>query len=67
MGRLRHESAAILRTLPVSNLHNVAERQVEEMAEYHLPMKYFVGLAVNERAPDRSTLIVCKRRSEQIG
>jgi IS5 family transposase len=45
----------------------VSERQVEEMVTTHLPMKYFVGLAVNERAPDHSTLTAFKRRVQDNG
>jgi IS5 family transposase len=40
---------------------------VEEMVTYHLPMKYFVGLAVNEHAPDHSTLTAFKRRVQDNG
>ena len=40
--------------LPVAYLVDLSERQAEEMVNYHLPMKYFVGLAVNERAPDHT-------------
>jgi len=47
--------------------YDVSERQVEEMVNYHLPMKYFVGLAVNERAPDHSTLTAFKRRVRANG
>jgi IS5 family transposase len=67
VGRPPYDPAVILRMLLVSYLYNVSERQVEEMVNYHLPMKYFVGLAVNERAPDHSTLTAFKRRLEENG
>jgi IS5 family transposase len=66
-GRPPYDPSVILRMLLVSYLYNVSERQVEEMVNYHLPMKYFVGLAVNERAPDHSTLTAFKRRVRKNG
>jgi IS5 family transposase len=67
VGRPPYDPAVILRMLLVSYLYDVSERQVEEMVNYHLPMKYFVGLAVNERAPDHSTLTAFKRRVQENG
>ena len=67
VGRPPYNPSVILRMLLVSYLYNVSERQVEEMVNYHLPMKYFVGLAVNERAPDHSTLTAFKRRVQDNG
>jgi IS5 family transposase len=62
VGRPPYDPAVVLRMLLVAYLYDLSERQVEEMVTYHLPMKYFVGLAVNERAPDHSTLTAFKRR-----
>jgi IS5 family transposase len=67
VGRPPYEPAVILRMLLVSYLYDLSERQVEEMVNYHLPMKYFVGLAVNERAPDHSTLTAFKGRVQDNG
>jgi IS5 family transposase len=67
MGRPPYEPAVILRMLLVSYLYDLSERQVEEMVTYHLPMKYFVGLAVDERAPDHSTLSTFKDRIGENG
>jgi hypothetical protein len=53
--------------LLVAHLSDLSERQVEEMANYHLSMKRLVGSAVNERAPDNSTLTACKGRVERKG
>jgi IS5 family transposase len=53
--------------LPVAYLYDLSERQVEEVVNQHLPMKHFVGIAVNERAPDHSTLTAFEARLERSG
>jgi hypothetical protein len=58
VGRPPYDPAVVLSMLVVTYMCDLSERQVEVMVNYHLPMKYFVGLAVNERAPDHSTLEV---------
>jgi hypothetical protein len=55
VGRLPCDPAVILRMLLVAYLYDLSERHVEGMVTYHLHMKCFVGLAVNERASDYST------------
>jgi transposase, IS5 family len=57
-----YDPCLLLRMLFVSFLFNLSERQTEEFVKYHLPAKFFVGLAVDESAPDHSTLAVFKRR-----
>ena len=54
--------ALLLRMLLLSYLYNLSERQTEELVNYNLAAKYFVGLAVDEAAPDHSSLTVFKRR-----
>ena len=46
----------------LSYLYNVSERQMEQLATYHLAVKWFLGLAVDEPAPDHSTLTKFKDR-----
>lgn len=48
--------------LLVSYLYNLSERQVEELANDSLSVKYFLGLAVDDKVPDHSTLMVFKER-----
>jgi transposase len=67
VGRPPYDPTVILRMLLVAYLYDLSERQVEEMVNYHLLMKYSVGLAVNERAPDHSTLTALKARPERNG
>jgi len=66
-GRPPYDPALLLRMLLVSYFYNLSERQTEEMADYHLPVKYFIGLAVDEKAPDHSTLIAVKARLLENG
>lgn len=57
-----YDPALLLRMLLVSYLYNLSERQTEEVTTYQLAVKHFVGLAVDEPAPDHSLLTVFKER-----
>lgn len=61
-GPIPYEPAMLLKMLLVSYLYNLSERQTEEVANDSLAVKYFLGLAVNEKAPDHSSLSVFKQR-----
>lgn len=62
VGRAPYNPSVLLRMLFVTYLYNMSERQAEENVTFNLPMKYFVGLGVDEKAPDHSTLTYFKRR-----
>jgi len=66
-GPAPYEPAMLLKMLLVSYLYHVSERQVEELANDALSVKCFLGLAVDEKAPDHSTLTVFKQRLLQGG
>lgn len=66
-GRPPYNPVVILKMLLVSFLYNLSERQTEEVANYHLPVKCFLGLAVDEPAPDYSTLTKFKNRLVEQG
>jgi len=61
-GRPPYDPAQIFKMLFISYLYGVSEREVEQLVKYHLVVKWFVGLAVDEPAPDHSTLTVFKNR-----
>jgi IS5 family transposase len=61
-GRPPYEPVMLLKMLLLSYLYNISERQVEEFVDLQLAAKYFVGLGVDEKAPDNSSLSVFKRR-----
>jgi IS5 family transposase len=61
-GRPPYSPVVILKMLVMTYLYNLSERQTEEVVNFQLPVKEFVGLAVDERAPDHSTLTLFKRR-----
>lgn len=61
-GRPPYNPAQIFKMLFISYLYGVSEREVEQLVSYHLVVKWFVGLAVDEPAPDHSTLTVFKNR-----
>lgn len=52
----------VLKMLLLGYLYDLSERQTEDLVNYHLPAKWFVGLAVDEAAPDHATLTVFKQR-----
>lgn len=62
VGRPPYPPALILKMLFLSYLYNVSERAMEELADLNLLVKWFLGLAVDEPAPDHSTLTAFKRR-----
>lgn len=57
-----YEPSLLLKMLLVSYLYDLSERQTEELCNDSLSVKCFLGLAVDERAPDHSTLTVFKER-----
>ena len=62
VGRRPYDPIQIFKMLFISYLYGVSERQVEEMVNFHLVVKWFVGLAVDESAPDHSTITRFKNR-----
>lgn len=67
VGRAPYNPSVLLRMLFVSYLYNISERQAEESVNFNLPMKYFVGLGADEKAPDHSTLTYFKERLFEKG
>ncbi len=61
-GRPPFYPVVLLKMLLVAYLYNLSERQVEEYVNYTLPAKYFLGLGVDQAAPDHSTLTKFKER-----
>jgi IS5 family transposase len=61
-GQAPYDPALILKMLLVSYLYNISERQTEVVVNESLPVKFFVGLAVDEMSPDHSTLTWFKNR-----
>lgn len=66
-GRPPYDPALLLKMLLVAYLYNLSERQVEEVANFNLPVKCFLGLAADELAPDHSTLTAFKSRLVENG
>ena len=66
-GRPPYDPAVLLKMLLVAFVHNLSERQVEEVANLNLAVKCFLGLAADELAPDHSTLTAFKSRIIENG
>jgi IS5 family transposase len=62
VGQSPYNPTIILKMLLVSFLFSISERQTEEVVNENLPVKFFVGLGVAEKAPDHSTLTLFKNR-----
>ncbi|MBN2876615.1 MAG: transposase, partial [Bacilli bacterium] len=67
VGRPPFDPGMLLKIELVAYLYNLSERQVEEYLNDTLSAKYFVGLAVDQAAPDHSTLTVFRNRLIQRG
>lgn len=61
-GRPPYDPAVILKMLLISYLYNLSERQTEVYVNENMPAKYFVGLAIDQAAPDHSTITYFKNR-----
>jgi IS5 family transposase len=66
-GRPPFEPALLLKMEMIAYLYNLSERQVEAYVNDNLSAKYFVGLAVDQKAPDHSTLTKFRKRLIERG
>jgi transposase, IS5 family len=66
-GRPPFDPALVLKVTLIAFLYNLSERQAEVYVNENLPAKYFVGLGVDQKAPDHSTLTVFRERLQQNG
>ncbi len=55
-GRPPYSPLIIFKMIVITHLCNLSERQTKEVVSFQLPVKEFVGLSVDEPAPDHSTL-----------
>ena len=62
VGRPPFDPAMMLKIEVIAYLYKLSERQVEVFVNENLPAKYFVGLAVDGKAPDHSTLTTFRER-----
>ena len=65
VGRPPYNPSVILKMLLLSYLYNQSERGTEAFVNDSLSAKYFLDLAIDEPAPDHSTLTAFKRRIER--
>jgi IS5 family transposase len=67
IGRPPYDPAVVLKMLVLAYLYDLSERQTEAYVNDSLSGKWFLGLAVDEGAPDHSTLTAFKRRIMEQG
>jgi len=67
VGRPPFDPALVLKVELIAYLYKLSERQVEVYINENLPAKFFVGLAVDQKAPDHTTLTVFRERLLQRG
>jgi IS5 family transposase len=66
-GRPPFNPAQILKMCLLAYFYNLSDRQIETFVNENLPAKYFVGLGLDQKAPDHSTLSVFKSRLTKQG
>jgi IS5 family transposase len=67
VGRPPFDPALLLKIELLAYLYNLSERQVEVYVNENLPAKFFLGLAIDQKAPDHSTLTVFRQRLIERG
>lgn len=67
MGRPPYDPAVMLKMFLLCSLYGMSHRRVEEYVNDSLSAKCFLGLAVDEPAPDHTTLSVFKNRIVEQG
>ena len=67
LGRPPYDPVIVLKMLLLSYLYSVSERQVDEMCNLNLAAKYFLGLGIDERPPDHTTLPASSSASVSFG
>lgn len=55
-GRPAYEPEMMFRVLFLQFLYDISDRRVEEEVNFNLLFKWFAGLAIDEKAPDSSSL-----------
>ena len=66
-GRPLYNPVLVFKMLFLSYLYGLSERDTERWVNENIPARFFLDLAVDERAPDHSTLTVFKDRLLQAG
>jgi IS5 family transposase len=66
-GRPPFDPAQVLKIEIIAYLYNISERQAETYVNDNLSAKYFVGLAVDQKAPHHSTLTKFRKRLIERG
>jgi transposase len=61
-GRPPFDPALVLKVSLIAFLYNLSERQTEAYVNDNLSAKYFVGLALDQKAPDHSTQVIILSR-----
>jgi IS5 family transposase len=65
-GRPPYPPVVVLKMLIIAYLYGLSERQTEEVTNMNLAIKEFVGLAIDDVAPDHSTLSEFNRRLREL-
>jgi len=66
-GRPPFNPAQLLKMCLLAYFYDLSERQTEVFVNENLPAKYFVGLGIDQRAPDHSTLSRFRARLTRQG
>ena len=66
-GRLGESPVLLFKMLFLAYLYKISERRIEEDCTFNVLFKYFLGLEVDEKAPDHSTLSKFRDRLGKVG
>ena len=66
-GRPPYDPVVMFKTELLAYLYNLSERQVEQFVNDSLSAKWFLGLAVDKRGPDHTSLTKFKNRIKKNG
>ena len=62
IGRPPYDPTIMFKMLFLSYLYGISERETERFVNENIPARFFLDLAVNQMAPDHSSLTVFKKR-----
>ena len=65
-GRPPFNPIQMLKICLLAHFYDISDRQVEVYVNENIPAKYFVGLGLDQKAPDHSTVSVFKKRLTEL-
>jgi IS5 family transposase len=61
-GNRPYEPALLFKMLLLTFFYDISDREIEEQVNDRISFKWFLGLAINDKSPDHSTLTIFRER-----